>query len=219
MFAQATAKDITILASSGDQGAAQPTCDGKSFFLSASTPASDPYVTGVGGTQLFASASGAYRAEIVWNESDLGLPYNIGSGGGFSSIYPKPSYQQGVVPGKTRDVPDVAYNAAVNGGVLVDYNGAFLLFGGTSAGSPQWAGVVALANQYHGERIGFLNPIVYNIGKKGSYKQTFHDIIAGNNSFFYLDGSLRITGYSAQKGWDAATGWGTPIASALVPKL
>lgn len=219
VFANATAKGITLLAASGDQGAAQPTCDGKSFILSASTPASDPYVTGVGGTQLFATAQGVRKDEIVWNESDLGTPYNIGSGGGFSTIYAQPEYQRGVTPKKARGVPDVAYNAAVNGGVLVNYNGTFFLFGGTSAGSPQWAGLVALADQYQGKRVGFLNPTLYSIARKGSYSQTFHDIIAGNNSFFFLDGSLSITGYSAYKGWDAATGLGTPIASALVPRL
>lgn len=219
VFANAVAKRITLLASAGDNGAAQPTCDGKSFILSASTPASDPYVTGVGGTQLFATAKGTYRAEIVWNESDLGLPYNIGGGGGFSTIYAKPDYQHGVVPGKTRGVPDVTYNAAVNGGVLVNYDGAFSLFGGTSAGSPQWAGLVALANQYQGGRVGFLNPSIYRLGQKSSHSQVFHDIIAGNNSFFFLDGSLRITGYSADKGWDAASGFGSPIASELVKKL
>ncbi|MGI9061726.1 MAG: S53 family peptidase [Ktedonobacteraceae bacterium] len=219
LFAQATRKGITLLASSGDSGAAQPTCDGSTYFLSASSPASDPYVTAVGGTQLFASASGAYKTEITWNESDLGTPTNIGSGGGFSTIYAKPSYQNNAVPGGRRGVPDVAYNAAVNGGVLVAYNGSFLLFGGTSAGSPQWAGVVALANQYQGHAIGYLNPIVYGIAKSSSYTKSFHDIIAGNNSFFFLDGSLSITGYSARTGWDPATGLGTPIASNLVPKL
>jgi len=217
-FINAAAKGITILASSGDQGAAQPTCDGTSFFLSVSYPASDNYATGVGGTQLFAGTYGNYKTEITWNETDLGTPYTIGSGGGYSTIFKRPNYQKGFNTTSARGVPDVAYNAAVNGGVLVDYNGKFSLFGGTSAGSPQWAGMVALANQYHGHRIGFLNPLVYGVSKT-SYATTFHDIIAGNNSFYYLDGSLRITGYSAQKGWDAATGLGSPIASTLVPKL
>ncbi len=218
LFASATKKGITLLASSGDSGAAQATCDGTSYFLSASSPASDPYVTAVGGTQLFATKTGSYVTEITWNESDLGGPTNIGSGGGFSTLYGKPSYQKGFVQGSHRGVPDVAYNAAVNGGVLVDYQGGFYLFGGTSAGSPQWAGVVALANQYHGYAIGFLNPLVYGTAQS-SYAKTFHDIVAGNNSFFYLDGSASITGYSASKGWDAATGLGSPIASQLVPRL
>ena len=219
MFGRAIAKGITVLASAGDQGAAQPTCDGSSFILSASTPASDPYVTSVGGTQLFAKANGGYQAEIVWNETDLGLPYNIAGGGGFSTVYAKPDYQQGVVPGHARGVPDVSYNAAVNGGVLVYQNGSFGLYGGTSAGSPQWAGIVALADQYQGKSLGFLNPTLYKLGKSTSYSSTFHDIIAGNNSFFFLDGSLTITGYNAHKGWDAASGWGTPIVSSVVRKI
>ncbi len=219
MFGRAIAKGMTVLASAGDQGAAQPTCDNASFILSASTPASDPYVTAVGGTQLFAKANGGYQTEIVWNESDLGTPYNIAGGGGFSTIYAKPDYQQGVVPGRGRGLPDVAYDAAVNGGVLGYESGAFHIFGGTSAGSPQWAGIVALADQYQGKSIGFLNPLLYKIGKSASYSAAFHDILVGNNSFFFLNGSLSITGYNAHRGWDAASGWGSPIVSDLVKRV
>jgi subtilase family serine protease len=219
MFIRAAAKNITVLASAGDNGAAQPTCDGTSFILSASSPASDPYVTGVGGTQLFAKANGGYQTELVWNESDLGGPTNIGGGGGFSTLYAKPDYQQGVVPGRGRGVPDVSYNAAVNGGVLVYEAGSFSLSGGTSAGSPQWAGIVALADQYQGKSLGFLNPTLYKIGKGASYAAAFHDILVGNNSFFFLDFSLTITGYNAHRGWDAASGWGSPIVNGLLKRV
>jgi subtilase family serine protease len=219
MFIRAAAKGITVLASAGDQGAAQPSCDGTTYILSASSPASDPYVTGVGGTQLFAKANGGYQTEIVWNESDLGGTNNIGGGGGFSTLYAKPDYQQGVVPGRGRGVPDVAYNAAVNGGVLTYENGAFGLTGGTSAGSPQWAGIVALADQYQGKSLGFLNPTLYKIGKSASYAAAFHDILVGNNSFFTFDGKLTITGYNAHRGWDAASGWGSPIVNGLLKRV
>ncbi len=218
-FARATAKRITLLASSGDQGVAQPSCDGKTFIKSAGYPASDPYVMAVGGTELFATVNGVYRNEITWNETDLGLPYNIASGGGFSTIFSRPSYQNGVVNLDNRGVPDVAYNAGVNGGVLVVFGGSVLLVGGTSAGSPQWAGIVALAEQSEGERIGLLNRIVYHIGESSARVSTFHDIIAGNNAFFFLNKSLSFTGFAAQTDWDAATGWGTPIVSKLVPRL
>jgi len=219
-YVNAAAKGISVLASAGDQGATQPTCDGapNSYFLSASSPASDPYVTAVGGTQLFAKASGTYQTELVWNESDLGGFSNIGGGGGYSTIYSKPSYQKGFVTGNARGVPDISYNAAVNGGVLVYQNGGFSLSGGTSAGSPQWAGIVALANQYHGKAIGFLNPLLYNVAKNSASK-AYHDITVGNNSFFSFDGTVNITGYNAKKGWDAASGLGSPIVNGLVKRI
>src|SRR5439155_4807026 len=90
LFAKATAKGITLLASSGDQGAALPTCDNTSFFKAASTPASDPNVTGVGGTRLFANGlTGAYASESVWNEPD----FASAGGGGFSVKFRAPLYQ------------------------------------------------------------------------------------------------------------------------------
>lgn len=227
VFQEATNKHITLLASSGDQGAAQPTCDGTSWTLAVSSPASDPLVTGVGGTQLFANQkTGSYISEIAWNEPQ----FQAASGGGFSVLYKRPSYQNGVVQGNRRGVPDVAYNAAVNGGVLVAVSvippgaegGPFHIFGGTSAGSPQWAGIVALADQSAGQRLGFLNPSIYAIGASSSYSSEFHDITFGNNTIQLPDAkgnTVTIIGYSTHKGWDPVTGWGTPIASNLVPKL
>ena len=105
VFADATKKNITLLASSGDDGAAQPTCDGSSFLKAASTPASDPLVTAVGGTELHAArycltslgcnpatnpAPGTYQGEIAWNE----FGSSSATGGGFSVLYDEPSYQQ-----------------------------------------------------------------------------------------------------------------------------
>ncbi len=226
-YRKAVLKGITVFASSGDQGAAQPTCNGSSFFLSASFPADDPYVTGVGGTQLFADpTTGAYQHEVAWNEPQ----YQAASGGGFSTIYPKPFYQYGIVPGKYRGIPDVAYNAAINGGVLTVWSTSgrgpnrVFIFGGTSAGSPQWAGITALADQYAGKRIGFINPTLYLvIGRVPSfYKATFHDITEGNNTFTGTDATgkpVTINGYQAKAGWDPVTGWGSPIVSKLVPLL
>ncbi len=222
VFAQATAKGITLFASSGDQGAGQPTCDGQSLMLSASTPASDPQVTGVGGTHLLADAhSGAYSSESVWND-DFGA-----SGGGFSTIYNRPGYQAPFQPhNKQRGVPDVAYNGDVRGGVVAAWsvlcgiavscgptNIGFFIFGGTSAGSPQWAGIVALADQKGGHRLGGINKTLYHIGKSDAYASAFHDITDGSNSF----GS--VTGFPATPGWDATTGLGTPDVAHLIPLL
>ena len=213
LFQQATTQGITLLASSGDMGAAQPTCDGSSVIPGVSTPASDPLVTAVGGTYLNASPVwGTYHGETAWNDK-FGA-----SGGGFSSIYARPSYQKGMFSSTHRGLPDVAYNGDVNGGVLVVWSSSGLgpnqlfIFGGTSAGSPQWAGITAIADQYFGTRLGSLNPAIYHAARH-NYAACFHDITAGSNTF---DG---IGGYNARQGWDPVTGWGTPDANALVPLL
>jgi subtilase family serine protease len=212
LFTQATLKHITLLASSGDHGAAQPACDGSGFIKAASTPASDPLVTGVGGTRLTADLeTGAYQSETAWND-EFGA-----SGGGFSTVYGTPLYQRPLhLP--SRGVPDVAYNGDVFGGVLVAWGvpagvGSFYIFGGTSAGSPQWAGLAALADQLGHRRLGLLNPGIYAIAFSPAYHAAFHDVTTGNNTF---EG---ITGFEAGPGWDAVTGWGTPKADHLVPLL
>jgi subtilase family serine protease len=219
VFEEATRKHITLFASSGDSGAAQPTCDNSSYILSASTPASDPLVTGVGATYLNADATtGKYSSETAWNDV-FGA-----SGGGYSTIYKRPFYQDGVVKSKWRGVPDVSYNGDVNGGVLtvlgfLGTNSGIYIFGGTSAGSPQWAGIIALTDQRAEHRVGFINPILYAIGHNPStYHKTFHDIVSGNNTFVGIDANgntVTIQGYSTARGWDPVTGWGSPIVSRL----
>ena len=220
VFEEAALKHITVFASSGDSGAAQPTCDNNSYFLSASTPASDPLVTGVGGTHLNADATtGKYISETAWNDE-----YGA-SGGGYSTVYRRPFYQDGVVKSKWRGVPDVSYNGDPNGGVLtvlgfLGTQSGIYVFGGTSAGSPQWAGIIALADQRVHQRVGFINPILYAIGRNPfTYHYAFHDIVSGNNTFVGVDASgttVTIHGYSATRGWDPVTGWGSPIVSHLV---
>ncbi|HEX7264558.1 MAG TPA: S53 family peptidase [Candidatus Dormibacteraeota bacterium] len=219
VFSRAVDKGITLFASSGDLGAAQPNCAGTALIKAASTPASDPLVTGVGATNLLADAvSGAYQSESVWNDVTCGA-CNGSSGGGFSTIYHRPGYQAQFQPNnRQRGVPDVAYNGDVRGGVVVAWGvpfgvGAFFVFGGASAGSPQWAGLVALADQKGGRRLGDINRSLYHIGRSDAYGQAFHDITAGNNSFGGVEG------FAAGKGWDASTGLGTPDAARLVPLL
>src|SRR5262249_53389965 len=215
------------------QGAAQPTCDGSSFFKSASSPASDPLVLSVGGTQLSATPvvlsppppprtildpGGLYQGEAVWNEGD-------GSGGGFSTIYSRPAYQAPFgVPNQSRGVPDVAYNAAVDGGVIAFWGvpfgpGAAFRFGGTSAGAPQWSGITVLANQMEGHRLGFLQDDLYHIGKKPKQSSDFHDLTVGNNPFYAFDGVNNIQGFNAAPGWDADGGLGSPDVALLVADL
>jgi subtilase family serine protease len=250
VFAAATKKNITLFASSADEGAALQTCDGNSWVKAVSFPASDPLVTGVGGTELNAAkycfmslgcdpstnpSPGTWQGEIVWNE---GPPFGdfqdffgstIATGGGFSVLFGGPSYQQGTIHGgKQRGVPDVAYNAAVLHGVLtyLDIPGipvGFYLFGGTSAGSPQWAGITAITNQKAAKRLGFLNSGIYRIGTDSTaYPASFHDITSGTNSaveFDSLDNPVTVIGFNAGVGWDATTGFGTPISTSVVDYL
>jgi len=211
LFQKAVGKGISLIAASGDNGAAQPTCNGKSTVLSASTPASDPYVTGVGGTNLFLTKSGAWTGETAWNDG-----YGE-SGGGISTLYPTPKYQKSLgVPART--VPDVAYNAGVDGGILIAWGssgqgaGLIFIFGGTSAGSPAWASIAALADQTAGHRLGALNPRIYSIAESKRYSSDFHDITIGNNI-------ESVGGYYTAPGYDLVTGWGTPKLAWLVPAL
>jgi len=212
LFKSATKQGITIFASSGDQGAAQPTCDGSTYFLSASTPASDPYVTGVGATYLNANPqSGRYHGESAWNDS-FGA-----SGGGFSTLYSRPSFQSGFVSNSMRGVPDVAYNGDVNGGVLVVWSESGLgqnlifIFGGTSAGSPQWAGMLALVNTAFGAQ-GDINPLLYKGFSRHGNGLYFHDITVGDNTFTGAGSNgvtVTVNGYNTRQGWDAVTGLGS----------
>lgn len=250
-FVNATKKGITIFASAGDQGAAQPSCDGNSWIKSTSSPASDPLVTGVGGTELSAAgfclaafgcdpathpAAGTYLSEIGWNE---GLPYGdfgnvfgygtLAGGGGFSTVWDAPAYQQGTLNGgKQRGVADVSYNAAVMHGVLTYLNipgvpAGWYRFGGTSAGSPQWAALTAIADQAAGHDYGFINAALYKIGQnKIPYANAFHDVTSGTNSALEFDASnnpVDITGYNAGTGWDAFTGLGSPKTGSIVSQL
>ena len=214
VFAEATLKRMTIFASSGDDGSAQPTCDGSSLVQAVSTPAVDPLVTAVGGTELHAADytttdPGAYQGEIVWNEPGIGA-----GGGGFSLLYPEPNYQKPVLHekhgGQQAGVPDVTYSAAVEHGVLafLDIPGVgtgFFLFGGTSAGSPQWAAITAIADQKNFFDLGFINDGLYRIGQSPPFAaRAYHDITMGDNSFG------GVAGFSAAAGWDAASGLGSP---------
>jgi len=160
-----------------------------------------------------------YGGEQVWNEPSFGAA----TGGAPSLLFGVPSYQAGL--GLTARGPDVDYNAAVDGGVLVvnsaitgGFPGRFIV-GGTSASSPQWAGIVALANQARanlgkGPIGGNINPTLYSIYHSARYATDFHDITFGNDT---LTGST--VGYSATTGYDLASGIGTPIVDQLIVDL
>jgi len=89
--------------------------------------------------------------------------------------------------------------------------------GGTSAAAPIWAALIALADQYAGRHLGFINPAIYQIARSPRYHRAFHDILAGDNTAQFPP--TTITGYQAGPGWDPVTGWGTPIAEVLIPLL
>lgn len=178
---------------------------------------------GVGGITLAANRStGAYMGETAWSASPRGAAdaATAGSGGGFSHLYGRPTYQDGVAEiSKTRGVPDVSADADV-GTPLVFTNGAntwIITASDTSASAPLWGGLMALADQYAHHDLGFVNPAIYRIGRSSSYHTAFHDVTSGNNSV--TDGSETISGYQAAPGWDPVTGWGSPDGHVLVPLL
>ena len=214
----------TVLASAGDYGATTGTDSNTPSF-----PSSDPWVTSVGGTEglpypygLCPSTSSdqcSYGGEQVWNEPDT-FAVPLATGGAPSQLFPAPGYQGSSVTGyDVRTTPDVSYNAAGNGGVLVAQGGSFWLVGGTSCGSPQWAGIFALVDQARAKAglgpIGFANPALYAIYQSPRYGSDFHDITVGDNTL----AGAPVAGYSAGPGYDLATGIGTPDAANLVSDL
>jgi subtilase family serine protease len=207
---QAREQHVTVVASSGDTGAISD--DGPPRQVS--LPASDPLVLAVGGTILdAASPAGTYLGEMAWNEG------TDASGGGYSSLFSRPAYQDGLARiGATRGVPDVAANADAATAMALEYSdGEFRPATGTSAATPLWAGVIALADQQAGHPLGFVNPALYAIARGPAYHQAFHDVTTGDNSVLWPTGVF--VGYTAGPGWDPVTGWGSPDAQYLVPLL
>jgi subtilase family serine protease len=183
---------VTFIASSGDNGAVE-------------FPSTSPNVLAVGGTQLTTDGAGNYIGEVAWNDS----------GGGISTAEAQPSYQKGVVTQTSayRAVPDVAYNASSASAYAIydtyGYNGWLEAYG-TSAGAPQWAALIALADQGRalaGE--GSLDGGSQTLPTLYQLPQTdFHDITSGSNGH-----------YSASPGYDLITGRGSPIADRIVAGL
>jgi subtilase family serine protease len=202
----AAARHVTVLASTGDNGALSDDWFGRPV-TEVSLPASDPLVLGVGGTTLIVKPSGAYVSESA-----------SATGGGFSHLYARPAYQDGV-PGISamRGVPDVAADAGHPGPPTVYAGGSIETNIGTSNSTPLWGGVIALADQYAHHDLGFVNRAIYRIGRSPSYHKAFHDATTGNN--YVTAGSGAVTGYQAGPGWDPVTGWGSPDAQVLIPLL
>jgi subtilase family serine protease len=224
---------VTVVGASQDTGPVGAPCNiiegltgnGPASVKELSLPASDPLVLAVGGTSLTAShQTGAYIGETAW-----GLPYgNPGtnfqaSGGGFSHLFARPEYQNGV-PGTraTRGVPDVSADASGHTGMALaisNGSGGYTIrnSGGTSASAPFWAGLIAVADQYAGHDLGFVNPGLYQIARSTAYHRAFHDITTGNNTVIFPPQAF--PGYRATVGWDPVTGLGSPDAQVLIPLL
>ncbi len=219
IFEVAAAQGQTVLAASGDSGSED--CGGSNHALEVDDPASQPYVTGVGGTSLtnIGDAPGTPPTETVWNNS-------IGAaGGGVSTSWSQPSWQTvtgstvaggcTTVPGSgtsttCRQVPDVAASADPDAGYVIRYNGTWIVIGGTSAATPLWASLVALAdNGCDSGSLGFINPRLYALGDSSG---DFNDITVGNNDFRDRQSGV----YAAGPGYDNASGWGTPDAASFL---
>lgn len=214
LYKQITTQDgFTILSASGDNGATDFDDINATQLASVPTtsfPADDPWVTAVGGTTL--SRQGNTFQEVAWNQS----------GGGFSAFFSTPSYQQNLPASiknvqKRRAVPDVAADGNPNSGLAIYQNGVWSTAGGTSASTPVWAALVAVADQMAGHPLGFLDPALYTLANSAHYAHDFQDITVGNNSVD-SNGTV-VKGYSASTGWDAITGWGSPNAVNLLPDL
>jgi len=205
-FQAAAAMGVTICVAAGDNGSSDGVSDGQPHV---DFPASSPNVLACGGTKLLAGGATAIASETVWNEGAT----TSATGGGVSGFFALPAYQSqagvpvsaaaGGQPG--RGVPDVAGDADPATGYEVRVDGQNLVFGGTSAVAPLWAGLIALMNQQLGHPVGFLNPMLYgSLQGKG----VTNDITSGNNG-----------SYSAKAGWDPCTGWGSPDGAKLLKAL
>src|SRR5436309_7068037 len=190
--------NVSFTASSGDGGAG------------VEWPAVSPYVLAFGGTSLYLDANGNRTSETAWS----------GSRGGPSAYYSIPSYQNGWETTGGRGVPDVSYVANPATGMLVYdlVNGGWLVVGGTSAGAPQWAGLIALANEGPARNgssaLGLPNTRIYPLAQASTSipyavnAAYFYDVSQGNNG-----------AYNAAAPYDFVTGLGSPVANTIVAAL
>jgi len=258
-FIDAQANKVTVFASSGDGGSSniykEPVKNPAVIpYPSVGWPASDPLVTSVGGTYLCTDATTGTSVDSVSPPAQCQANPGvrevgwIASGGGYSILFPRPTFQNTLPPGSSyvgssigapgpntnmRGVPDIAYQASSRTGVLVYMSLAattksgtgcgganpcsigWYVVGGTSSGSPQWAGLMAIADQMAGRDLGYINPALYQIANNpAQYANDYFDVTTGNNQT-----TTSIPGYSASPGWDAVTGLGSPNVANLIPDL
>jgi subtilase family serine protease len=227
-FQNAAQHGVTVLGGSGDEGSTDFQLNLEDLYTMQvnSWPSSDPLVTSVGGTQMNLDDQGnRLSPDVVWNDSPIGI--QAAGGGGPSHVFSRPSFQNGVrsVVGNARGTPDISMNAAVDGGVWVYYTfvaptSPFHIFGGTSAATPEFAGIVSMADQVAHGGLGTINDALYSLrnGLPGTV-----DVTQGNNDigpFQNSDGNTyHVPGFSAGPGYDMASGLGTIDALRFVPAL
>ena len=241
---QANAQGITWVNASGDSGGADclSGTSSNNARLAVDSPANIPEVTGIGGTTFNEgsaqywnatnSANGgsatSYIPEAVWNESTSGNP--AAGGGGASTVFGQPTWQTGLgVPNNgSRNVPDIALAASAgHDGYMVYSGGQLAVYGGTSAGTPAFAGVTALLNHYlvstgaqNAAGVGNMNPRLYSLAQAGT--GVFHDVTTGDNIVNVTCGVRSRNcvagtyGYAAGQGYDLASGLGSVDAYNLV---
>lgn len=232
LFQEAATQGKTIFAAAGDDGSSDCYPSISNAAPAVDDPASQPYVTGVGGTTT--TSDTAPPAQAVWNEST----FQEGAGGGGVSLsHTMPSYQSGasglnVINSNSsgqpcgagsgsycREVPDVSANADPVTGYVIYWDGGWTVIGGTSGAAPLWAGFTALTDASFacgGSSIGFANPLLYEVASS-SYTANFFDVTSGNNDYT-PDG---YTGglYPAGRAYDMASGLGTPNGANLPAAL
>jgi subtilase family serine protease len=259
-FKAAATSGVTVFGSTGDNGTANgtknPVSTGGNLipYPTVMWPASDPLVTGVGGTYLctdplagtndprtpyFVAGVGAKCGSDTFNPlHNLAEVAWTFSGGGFSNVFSKPSYQNTLPAGSTeigtmRGVPDIALQASAGTGALVyitlppDGLSGLLCgadpcstgwydIGGTSLSAPQWAGLAAIGAQMKGHGLGPINEALYQLAANpAKYASDFYDVATNNTN----QADPSIPGYAATTGWDPVTGLGTPNAANLLPDL
>ena len=230
---------VTVLAATGDTGAANVELNNQTFYTFPTTtwPPSDPLVTAVGGTQLHLDATGNHTSpDTVWNDT-YSAPTNqfifgnngpdpLAGGGGKSVFFSRPVYQNGVrnIVGSRRGVPDISMSAACNGAVDVyqSFSGGTTGWAptcGTSEATPLFAGIVALADQMARHPLGLINPALYAMSAQ--HLPGLVDVTSGNNTVSGTQNgqALTVPGFAAGPGYDLASGLGTVNAALFVPEL
>ena len=204
---QGTAQGMTFFVGSADSGiyACSPNLTHTNTTVAVGYPASDPYETAVGGTNLFLFPNWMRALETTWEFS----------GGGVSTIFTQPSWQigSGVPKNGARDVADVAFNASDATGFYTYFQGSWFSGFGTSFGGPNWAALWTLGLEAVGDRTGLANPFLYRLGDAVTYHADFYDIKFGNN------GAGIPGGFNAGPKWDYPTGWGTPKGGNIVKSM